>query len=254
MRTAIVTGGAQGIGRGVVERLLGEGWAVMAVDLDRAALRELAQAHAPRPLCTHQADVGDEDAVAGLFAAYAVWREEIGADGLDLLVSNAGIADPVSGPIEKLSLANWRRWQDSHVTGAFLMTRGAVPLLRRREGAILFIASTRAFQSEPDTEAYATAKGGLVALTHALAVSLGPDIRVNAICPGWIETGPWQKSSARTEPEHRAIDREQHPVGRIGTPDDIADAVVYLADHAGFTTGQALVIDGGMSRRMIYAD
>lgn len=254
MRMALVSGGAQGIGRGVVERLLGEGWAVMAIDLDRIALRELADAHAPRPLLTHQADVGDEAAVAELFEAYAAWRMEIGADGLDLLVSNAGIADPVSGPIEKLSLAEWRRWQDSHVTGGFLMTRAAVPLLRARTGAIVFIASTRAFQSEPDTEAYAAAKGGLVALTHALAVSLGPDIRVNAICPGWIETGPWQKSSARAEPEHRAIDREQHPVGRVGTPDDIADAVLYLTEHAGFTTGQALVIDGGMSRRMIYAD
>jgi NAD(P)-dependent dehydrogenase (short-subunit alcohol dehydrogenase family) len=254
MRTAMVTGAAQGIGRGVVERLLGEGWRVMAIDLDRVALRELADAHAPRPLLTHQANVGDEAAVAELFTAYAAWCREIGADGLDLLVSNAGIADPVSGPIEKLSLADWRRWQDSHVTGGFLMTRSAVPLLRERGGSILFIASTRAFQSEPETEAYAAAKGGLVALTHALAVSLGPDIRVNAICPGWIETGPWQKASVRKEPEHRPIDREQHPVGRIGTPDDIADAVLYLTDHAGFTTGQALVIDGGMSRRMIYAD
>lgn len=254
MRTAMVTGGAQGIGRGVVERLLGEGWAVMAIDLDRVALRELADAHAPRPLLTQQVDVGDEAAVAALFTAYAAWRKKIGADGLDLLVSNAGIADPVSGPIETLSLTDWRRWQDSHVTGGFLMTRGAVPLLRQRGGSILFMASTRAFQSEPETEAYATAKGGLVALTHALAVSLGPDIRVNAICPGWIETGPWQKASARSEAQHRPIDRDQHPVGRVGTPDDIADAVLYLTDHAGFTTGQALVIDGGMSRRMIYAD
>jgi NAD(P)-dependent dehydrogenase (short-subunit alcohol dehydrogenase family) len=253
MRTAIVTGGAQGIGRGVVERLLGDGWGVMAIDSDGVALRELAKAHAPRPLLTHQADVGDEDAVAEAFAAFARWSKDRDAGGLDLLVSNAGIADPVSGPIEKLSLASWQRWQDSHLTGGFLMTRGAVPLLRGRGGAIIFIASTRAFQSEPETEAYAAAKGGLVALTHALAVSLGPDIRINAICPGWIETGPWQKASARSEPEHRPIDREQHPVGRIGTPDDIADAVVYLADHAGFTTGQALVIDGGMSRRMIYA-
>ncbi|MFL9840399.1 SDR family oxidoreductase [Sphingomonas sp. ST-64] len=254
MRTAIVTGGAQGIGRGVVERLLGEGWGVMAIDRDAVALRELAQAHAPRPLLTHVTDVGDEDAVRQAFAAFASWCKEIGADGLDLLVSNAGIADPVSGPIEKLSLSDWRKWQDSHLTGAFLMTRGAVPLLRPRRGSIILMASTRAFQSEPECEAYAAAKGGLVALTHALAVSLGPDIRANAICPGWIETAQWQKSSQRAEPEHREIDRAQHPAGRIGTPDDIADAVLFLADHAGFVTGQALVVDGGMSRRMIYAD
>lgn len=254
MRTAMVTGGAQGIGRGVVERLLAGGWGVMAIDIDRVALRELAQAHAARPLLTHQADVGDEAAVAAAFDALGKWQRENDTSGLDMLVSNAGIADPVSGPIEQLSLADWRRWQDSHVTGGFLMTRSAVPLLRRNGGSIIFIASTRAFQSEPQTEAYAAAKGALVALTHALAVSLGPDIRVNAICPGWIETAQWQKSSARSEPEHRPIDRDQHPVGRIGTPDDISDAVLYLTDHAGFTTGQALVIDGGMSRKMIYAD
>ncbi|QDX26795.1 SDR family oxidoreductase [Sphingomonas suaedae] len=254
MRTAIVTGGAQGIGRGIVERLLGEGWGVMAIDLDRVALRELAQAHAPRPLLTQLADVGDEDAVDQAFAAFARWSRDAGADGLDLLVSNAGIADPVSGPIETLALSDWRKWQDSHLTGAFLMTRGAVPLLRPSNGSIVLMASTRAFQSEPNCEGYAAAKGGLVALTHALAVSLGPDIRVNAICPGWIETAQWQKSSQRSEPEHRVIDRTQHPVGRVGTPDDIADAVLFLADRAAFVTGQALVIDGGMSRRMIYAD
>ena len=254
MRMAIVTGGAQGIGRALVERLLADGWGVMAIDTDRVALRELADAHAPRPLHTHEADVGDEDAVAAAFAIFDTWAQDCGADGLSLLVSNAGIADPVSRPVETLRLADWRRWQDSHLTGGFLMTRAAIPRLRGCSGAIIFIASTRAFQSEPECEAYAAAKGGLVALTHALAVSLGPDIRVNAICPGWIETGPWQKSSARRDPAHRPVDRAQHPVGRVGTPEDIADAVIYLSDHAGFTTGQALVIDGGMSRRMIYAD
>lgn len=254
MRTAIVTGGAQGIGRGIVERLLGEGWAVAALDRDKVALRELAEAHAPRPLMVHTLDVGDEEAVTAAFAEIAGWLGAQDADGLDLLVSNAGIANPVSGPIESLSLADWRKWQDSHLTGAFLMTRGSVPLLRARKGSIVFMASTRAFQSEPDCEAYAAAKGGLVALAHALAVSLGPDIRANAICPGWIETAQWQKASQRSEPEHREIDRTQHPVGRIGTPDDIADAVLFLAEGAGFVTGQALVVDGGMSRRMIYAD
>ena len=114
------------------------------------------------------------------FAALRAWS---GDGRLDLLVSNAGIADPVSGPIEDLSLADWRRWQDSHVTGAFLAARGAVPLLRRTGGGIVVISSTRALQSEPQTEAYAAAKGALTAMTHALAVSLGPQIRVNCIRP-----------------------------------------------------------------------
>ncbi|PKP92648.1 MAG: short-chain dehydrogenase [Alphaproteobacteria bacterium HGW-Alphaproteobacteria-16] len=256
MRTAIVTGGAQGIGRGVVEQLLADGWAVAALDMDRVALRELADAHAPRPLLTQLTDVGDERAVADAFAAIRDWLGEIGADpALDLLVSNAGIADPVSGPVENLALSDWRKWIDSHLTGAFLMTRAAVPLLRPRKGSIVLMASTRALQSEPDCEAYAAAKGGLVALTHALAISLGPDIRVNTILPGWIETGPWQKSSQRHEPDHRPIDRDQHPAGRIGTPGDIAATVAFLASEgAGFITGQQIVVDGGMTRRMIYAE
>lgn len=256
MKTAIVTGGAQGIGRGIVERLLADSWAVAAVDADAVALRELTQAHAPKPLFTHQADVGDEDAVAAAFAALAAWQRERDMPvALDLLVSNAGLADPLSGPVEKLSLTNWRKWQDSHLTGGFLTTRAAVPLLRDSKGSIVLIASTRALQSEPDTEAYAAAKGGLVALAHALAISLGPDIRVNAILPGWIETGPWAKSSKRRDPDHRPIDRDQHPAGRVGTPEDIAAAIAFLAsESAGFITGQQIVIDGGMTRKMIYAE
>ena len=122
------------------------------------------------------------------------------------------------------------------------MTRSAVPLMG--EGAsIINMASTRAFMSEPQTEAYAASKGGLVALTHALAVSLGPKIRVNAIAPGWISD----------DDELRPVDHEQHPAGRVGRPQDVADAVLYLAS-AGFMTGQVLVLDGGMTRKMIYAE
>ena len=168
-------------------------------------------------------------------------------------MNNAGLACPTSGPVEKLALSDWNRWLDSHLTGAFLCTRAAVPGLRLRRGSIVNIASTRALQSEPDCEAYAAAKGGLLSLTHALAISLGPDIRVNALCPGWLETGPLQKKSRRREPDHREIDLSQHPVGRVGEPADIAAAVEFLASpQAGFMTGQHLVIDGGMTRKMIY--
>ncbi|MFN4186336.1 MAG: SDR family oxidoreductase, partial [Hyphomonas sp.] len=105
------------------------------------------------------------------------------------------------------------------------------------------MASTRAFMSEPETEAYAASKGGLVALTHALAVSLGPKIRVNAIAPGWIAAPEGLSES----------DHAQHPVGRVGRAEDIAKAVLYLVE-AGFVTGQVLTVDGGMTRKMIYAD
>lgn len=116
------------------------------------------------------------------------------------------------------------------------------------------MASTRAIQSEPHCEAYAAAKGALLALNHALAISLGPDIRCNAILPGWIETGPWAKASKRAAAEHRDIDREQHPVGRVGEPGDIAGTVAFLASaSAAFITGQQIAVDGGMTRKMIYA-
>ena len=106
------------------------------------------------------------------------------------------------------------------------------------------IASTRALQSEPDTEAYAAAKGGVVALTHALAMSLGPEVRVNCVSPGWIDTGKNEISRA---------DHAQHPVGRVGRPQDVAELVAFLlSDAAGFATAQNYVLDGGMARKMIY--
>eukprot|EP00456_Euglypha_rotunda_P037805 TRINITY_DN2902_c1_g1_i8.p1 TRINITY_DN2902_c1_g1~~TRINITY_DN2902_c1_g1_i8.p1 ORF type:complete len:213 (-),score=31.09 TRINITY_DN2902_c1_g1_i8:119-757(-) len=202
-----------------------------------------------------RADVASEKDVEKAFQKIATWQEGSGEqDGIDLLVSNAGMANPVSGPIEQLDLKKWQSWQDSHVTGAFLMVRSAVSLLRLRKGAIVMMASTRALQSEPHTEAYAAAKGAICAMTHALAISLGPDIRVNAILPGWIETRPWAKAEAREAVEHRDIDREQHPAGRVGEPGDIAATVLFLAsDGAKFITGQQITVDGGMTRKMIYA-
>ena len=252
-RIGIVTGGAQGIGKGILQHLIAEGWRVASIDKDGVAARALAADMPTDRLLSLQADVGDEAGVADAFAAIGQWLDGDEAPGIDLLVSNAGLADPVSGPIERLSLKDWRQWQDSHVTGAFLMTRAAVPLLRARKGSIVLMASTRAIQSEPQCEAYAAAKGALLALNHALAISLGPDIRCNAILPGWIETGPWAPS-ARKAAEHRDVDREQHPVGRVGEPRDIAATVAFLASEgAAFITGQQIAVDGGMTRKMIYA-
>jgi len=255
-RIALITGGAQGIGKGIVRHLLTEGWRVAALDLDGEALDDLRAEWPDDTLLTLTVDVSRERAVASAFTRIAAWHEAAGEPpGIDLLVSNAGVANPVMGPIEAASLDDWRRWQDSHVTGAFLMVRGAVPLLRARKGSIILMASTRAIQSESHCESYAAAKGALCAMTHALAISLGPDIRVNAILPGWIETGPWQKASTRRPARHSETDRAQHPVGRVGEPRDIAATVAFLAgEGAGFITGQQIVVDGGMTRKMIYAD
>jgi NAD(P)-dependent dehydrogenase (short-subunit alcohol dehydrogenase family) len=161
---------------------------------------------------------------------------------LDALVNNAGMAGPASGPVEKLALREWNRRIGTNLTGVFLMTKQSVPHLRAARGAVVNIASTRALQSEPDTEAYAASKGGVVALTHALAMSLGPEVRVNCISPGWI-----------AHQRLRDKDHAQHPVGRAGRDADIAALAAYLlSDAAGFVTGQNFVADGGMTRKMIY--
>ena len=162
---------------------------------------------------------------------------------LDALVNNAGLTGPDDGPLEKLALKDWNRRIGVNLTGAFLMAKHCATHLRAARGAIVNIASTRALQSEPHTEAYSASKGGLVALTHALAMSLGPRVRVNCISPGWIAH----------QPVKRKKDHAQHPAGRVGRGADVAELVAYLlSDAAGFVTAQNFVIDGGMTRKMIY--
>ncbi|MBW9086660.1 SDR family oxidoreductase [Rhizobium wenxiniae] len=229
MKKAIVTGGAGLIGAGICEALIAGGFEVASFDLS-------GKVHAVEGVRAIECDVAEEASVEIAVAG-------LGWDRIDLLVNNAGATGGALGtPLLDLSLADWRRVIDSHLTGAFLMTRTVAPLMREG-GSIVNMASTRAFMSEPHSEAYAASKGGLVALTHALAVSLGPKIRVNAIAPGWI-----------TNEMHLSHEDEaQHPVGRVGRPKDIADAVLYL-DGAGFVTGQVLTVDGGMTKKMIYAE
>jgi NAD(P)-dependent dehydrogenase (short-subunit alcohol dehydrogenase family) len=229
-KAALVTGGAQGIGRAAAALLAERGYRVVIADRDAVAGRKTGMSFI-------RCDVSREASVR------ACIRQVVKRFGrLDALVNNAGIASPGNSPVEKLRLTEWNRRIGVNLTGAFLMTKHAAPHLRRARGAIVNIASTRALQSEPDTEAYAASKGGLVALTHALALSLGPQVRVNCISPGWIAHAPVKKR-----------DHEQHPVGRVGRVEDVAELVAFLlSDAAGFATGQNYVLDGGMTRKMIY--
>jgi len=243
-----VTGGAQGIGKATVRMLLGEGWSVTIADIDEEAGRETEEEYREfGRLLFVPTDVAEEAQVEHMIVQVV---ERFG--GIDLLVNNAYAAK--TGPVTDLTLAEWNRVLAVNLTGAFLCAKYAVPHLRARRGCIVNIASTRALISQPNTEAYSASKGGLLALTHALAISLGPEVRVNCISPGWVETCDWKKSRLRRTAEHSDADRSQHPVGRVGVPDDIAAAVLFLAlpDDAGFITGQNFVIDGGMSKRMIY--
>jgi NAD(P)-dependent dehydrogenase (short-subunit alcohol dehydrogenase family) len=243
---ALVTGAARGIGFGIAERLVLDGWRVILADLDAPGVRSAAD-HLGPAADAAALDVRDEPGIRALLAQV---RQRQGR--LDALVNNAGISDPHCGPIESLSLTDWNRWIETNLTGAFLMCKHALPLLRGQRGAIVNIASTRALQSEPHTEAYAASKGGLVALTHALAVSAGPEVRVNCINPGWIDTRP---TSAKNAAPLREIDHQQHPAGRVGEPADVAALAAFLlGPQARFITGQAWTVDGGMTRRMIYRE
>ena len=247
--TLLITGAGNGIGRAILMHFAGKGWQVIGLDKDAEALAELRDALPREKALLLTCDVGREGEVAKAFERIAEWLD---GQPLHCLVNNSGIADPYCGPLEDVELADWQAWIDASLTAAFLVTRAALPHLRRADSAsIANISSTRAVMSEPESFAYAAAKGGIDALTHSMAVTLGPKIRVNAIRPGWIETGPWQKSASRSHPVHREKDRDQHPVGRIGTPEDIAGAVDYL-HGAGFVTGQHLNVDGGMTVKMLY--
>lgn len=236
---ALVTGAARGIGLAIAKHLLTEGWSVAVFDLPKSGLARSFPKSAHVALI--EGDVADAAAVArGIDHAVEAFGR------LDGLVSNAGIMK--RKPIGNLSLQDWQRVIDINLTAAFLFARAAEKPLRKAKGAIVNIASTRALMSEPNTEAYSATKGGLVALTHALALSLGPDIRVNCISPGWIETGDYRKL--------RKKDHDQHPAGRVGKPDDIAEMAAFLLDarRSGFVTGANFVVDGGMTRKMIYSE
>lgn len=249
-RVVLVTGGAQGIGRGIAQAVLGAGGRVVIGDLDRDAGRA----------CLGEWDVGDRARFLPLDVAREPSVRSFVAKALtafgriDGLINNAGPAAPGIDTLSALSLAEWRRYIDAHLTGTFLCSKHALPALREAGGAILNIASSRVLQSEPHTEAYAAAKGGIVGFTHALAISEGPGVRVNAISPGWIATEDWRKPTARRAPKLSRPDQAQHPAGRLGHPPDIgALAVHLLSDAAGFITGQNIVVDGGMTRKMQYA-
>lgn len=243
----LVTGGARGIGRAIVKRLAEDGARVCVVDADGAAGLDAVREYGEHVTFV-RANVASERDVRRAVSACVRWGRR-----LDGVVNDAAIADPASGPVEALSLARWRRVLDVNLTGTFLVTKHAVAHLRRTRGAVVNLGSTRALQSEPNAEAYAATKGAVVALTHALAISLGPDVRVNCISPGWIATDELAPRAQRKKPRLKPTDHRQHPVGRVGRPEDVASLCAWLlSEEAAFVTGQNLVIDGGMTRKMIY--
>jgi NAD(P)-dependent dehydrogenase (short-subunit alcohol dehydrogenase family) len=227
---------ACGIGAAIAARMAVNQGRVVGVDANEAGLDRLQDKHGVRPCL---ADVSDAAAVD-----HAIVDLEAREGRLDGLVSNAAIM--IRKPIGELTPAEWAKVIATNLTATYLLVRAAEKLLRASNGSVVTIASARARMSEADTESYAASKGGLVALTHALAISLGPDVRVNAVSPGWIDV----KGEA-LRPEAHA----QHPAGRVGRPEDVASLVAWLlSEEQSFVTGSEFVIDGGMTRKMIYSD
>jgi NAD(P)-dependent dehydrogenase (short-subunit alcohol dehydrogenase family) len=243
-RSYLITGAARGIGRAMAEHLVKSQKAKVAI-LDNDLLQGPLTCKGLGDNCVF---IPCDLSKPGDIHAAAVKLSPFGK--LDGLINNAGIGAFQS--VETLSLTAWNQVLAVNLTAAFLVVQSFLPRLKRGS-AIVNIASTRALMSEPGGEAYGASKGGLLALTHALALSLQPrKIRVNAILPGWIDVSKWQGKPKRFKVSK--ADREQHPVGRIGQPEDVAEAAAFLLDgkKSGFMTGQQLVVDGGMTKKMIY--
>ena len=220
-RVVVITGGCHGIGLATARAFRREGAETFVIDTD--------------PRADFTGDVGDRETLER-FADAVKTRFGLA----DCLVNNA--PPPMRG-IDSCSYEEFERALRIGVTAPFYLTKLLLPLFRDG-AAVVNISSSRDRQSQPMTESYTAAKGGISALTHAMAVSLGPKIRVNSISPGWIDT------------EYRTYDgpdAAQQPAGRVGNPDDIAEAVLFLcSEKAGFITGENLCVDGGMTRLMVY--
>lgn len=222
-KVAIITGGAQGIGKCIAEEFEKNGASVCIID--------------KQPNDCFTGDLADEETL-NRFAKKVI--AEYGK--VDYLINNAL---PLTKGIAECSYEEFNYALRVGVTAPFYLTKLFLPHFSPG-AAIVNISSSRDRMSQPQTESYTAAKGGIAALTHALAVSLGGKVRVNSISPGWIDT-------AYTK--YAGPDAAQHPAGRVGNPLDIANMVLYLcSDKAGFITGENICIDGGMTRQMIYHD
>jgi NAD(P)-dependent dehydrogenase (short-subunit alcohol dehydrogenase family) len=247
-RVALVSGGAQGIGRAIVERFQREGAQAILLDCDakagKATEQELSKCPTCLPATFVHADLRDQSQIQ---AAVKTVRKNFSR--IDVLVNNAGVE--IAKPFAEISMADWNLVIETNLRGAFLLTQAVLPLFPESGGSIINISSIHATHAFPDSTAYACAKAALVALGRNLALELSPRrIRVNTINPGYIDTRLWdeylrQSSDAKAVAEHTTA---LHPLGRRGLPADVSEAALFLAsDGASFITGTDLVVDGGLT-------
>ena len=236
-KIAVVTGGAQGIGAAIADRLENAGATV--------AIGDVRDPGGGVPF--HELDVASEPSVEAFYAAVV---SEHG--GVDVIVNNAGIM--FEEHLEGHGTESWNAMVAVNLTGPFLMTKHAAPLLRqRRGGAIVNVSSIEAFACNPNHAAYAATKAGVMGLTTATAVDLGPaGVRCNAVAPGWIDTA-LNASYVDAQPDRDEVIAQLaklHPIGHIGNTADVGDVVTWLAsDESRFVTGQTITVDGGRTSR-----
>ncbi|MFW5759304.1 MAG: SDR family oxidoreductase [Bacteroidota bacterium] len=249
MYSAIVTGGAQGIGKAISTKLMEQDVFVFVLDADSEALMDFMDETAYSHICqTLHCDVSNASQLSKILQSITQQKPL-----LRYLVNNAGISE--FKPFKELSLEDWNRILHTNLTSFFLTVKYLSDSLIRNHGSVVNICSTRALMSEPHSEAYAASKGGIYSLTHAQAMSLKPNVRVNSISPGWIDVSQWKKKSLRKKINWPEKHHAQHPAGRIGKPEDVAEMAWYLlSDISGFVTAQNFTIDGGMTRKMIYEE
>ncbi|WYQ41129.1 SDR family oxidoreductase [Bacillus sp. FSL W7-1321] len=237
-KRVVVTGGASGIGKAIALAFAQKGALVFILDKEEALFQKWSEK--AENIVFIQTDVKEERDIKAAFATIASQSGPV-----DILINNAGVS--TFTPLFELSVEEWDNVLNTNLRSVFLASKEAALHMQPtgKPASIINISSTRARMSESNSEAYAASKGGVEALTHALALSLAEkNIAVNAIAPGWIHT---------TNDALREIDHEQHPSKRVGTPEDIANACLFLADERNrFINGETIVIDGGMTRKMMY--
>lgn len=245
-KVVFITGGANGIGRNLVSTFCKSGADVLFCDIDEKRGQELCAELSQYSCSFFKADISDSQAL--IHVMDAIFREK---GNIDILINNGGVG--LFKSILDVSVSDFDKILTTNLRSVFVTAK---TLAKHREahpelnqyGRVINIASTRYLMSEPNSEAYAASKGGVVSLTHALALSFSKyNITVNCISPGWIETGDYTVL--------KPTDHNQHPSGRVGQPDDISRLCLFLSEpENNFINGQNYIIDGGMTKKMIYQE